>query len=49
MLKGSPDPEKTYQEKIWPEKKRLQIKYVKNRSFLLDLKIVIKTVLKIFN
>ncbi len=49
VLRGSPDPEKTYQEKIRPEKIRLQIEYVKNRSFLLDLKIVIKTILKIFN
>ena len=29
ILKGSPDPEKTYMEKIRPEKIRLQIKYVK--------------------
>ncbi len=48
ILKGSPDPEKTYQEKIWPEKKRLQIKYVKNRSFWLDLKIILRTILKVF-
>ena len=48
VLKSSPDPEKTYQEKIWPEKKRLQLEYVKNRSFLLDLKIILKTILKIF-
>ncbi len=48
ILRGSPDPEKAYQEKIWPEKKRLQIAYVKNRSFWLDLKIISKTILKIF-
>ena len=48
VLKGSPDPEKTYQEKIRPQKIKLQLEYVKNRSFLLDLKIIIKTVLKIF-
>lgn len=48
ILKGSPDPEKTYMEKIRPEKIRLQIEYVKNRSFLLDLKIIFKTILKIF-
>ncbi len=48
ILEGSPDPEKTYMEKIRPEKIRLQMEYVKNRSFLLDLKIVIKTILKIF-
>ncbi len=48
VLKGSPDPEKTYMEKIRPEKIRLQLEYVKNRSFLLDLKIIIKTALRIF-
>ena len=48
ILKGSPDPEKTYLEKIRPEKIRLQIEYVKNRSFLLDLKIVLKTIFKLF-
>ena len=48
ILEGSPDPEKTYMEKIRPEKIRLQMEYVKNRSFLLDLKVVIKTIIKIF-
>jgi lipopolysaccharide/colanic/teichoic acid biosynthesis glycosyltransferase len=48
VLKGSSDPEKTYLEKIRPEKIRLQMEYLKNRSFLLDLKIIIKTILKIF-
>jgi len=48
ILKGSPDPEKTYLEKIRPEKIRLQMEYVKNRSFLLDLNIIIKTIIKVF-
>lgn len=48
VLKGSEDPEKTYMEKIRPEKIRLQIEYVKNRSFWLDIKIITKTILKIF-
>jgi lipopolysaccharide/colanic/teichoic acid biosynthesis glycosyltransferase len=48
VLKGSVDPEKTYMEKIRPEKIRLQMEYVKKRSFLVDLKIIIKTVLKVF-
>lgn len=48
VLKGSPDPEKTYMEKIRPEKIRLQLEYVKNRSFMLDLKIIIKTIIKLF-
>jgi lipopolysaccharide/colanic/teichoic acid biosynthesis glycosyltransferase len=48
ILKGSPNPEKTYQEKIRPTKIKLQLDYVKNRSFLLDLKIILKTILKLF-
>ena len=48
VLRGSPDPEKTYLEKIRPKKIELQIKYVKNRSFLLDIKIILKTIFKIF-
>ncbi len=48
VLKGSPDPEKTYMEKIRPTKIKLQMEYVKNRSFLLDLKIIFKTIMKIF-
>ena len=48
VLKGSLDPEKTYREKIRPEKIRLQGEYVKNRSFLLDLKIIVKTIIKLF-
>jgi lipopolysaccharide/colanic/teichoic acid biosynthesis glycosyltransferase len=49
VLKGSKDPEKTYLEKIRPKKIQLQIEYVKNRSFLLDLKIILKTILKLFS
>ena len=48
LLKGSPDPERTYLEKIRPEKIRLQLEYAKNRSFFLDLKIIFQTILKIF-
>lgn len=48
ILKGSSDPEKTYMEKIRPKKLELQLEYVKNRSFWLDLKIISKTILKIF-
>ncbi len=47
VLKGSPDPEKTYQEKIRPEKIHLQIKYVKERTFLKDIGIIVKTGMRI--
>ncbi|MBI2574131.1 MAG: sugar transferase [Candidatus Wildermuthbacteria bacterium] len=43
VLHGTPDPEKAYQEKIWPEKKRLQMKYVMEQSFVGDLKIIFRT------
>lgn len=48
ILKGSSDPEKTYREKIRPTKIKLQIKYIKTRSFWLDLKIIFQTIAKIF-
>ncbi|MFH1451197.1 MAG: sugar transferase [bacterium] len=48
ILRGSSDPEKTYQEKIRPEKIRLQIKYAKEHSFLKDLLIILKTIGQIF-
>jgi len=43
ILAGSPDPEKTYMEKIRPEKIRLQLKYVKEWSFWVDLRIIFQT------
>jgi lipopolysaccharide/colanic/teichoic acid biosynthesis glycosyltransferase len=47
VLKGSEDPEKAYMEKIRPKKIQLQLEYVKNRSFLLDLKIIFKTLIRL--
>jgi lipopolysaccharide/colanic/teichoic acid biosynthesis glycosyltransferase len=47
ILAGSPDPEKTYMEKIRPTKLRLQLKYVRERSFWVDLKIIFQTILTI--
>lgn len=49
LLKGAEDPEKEYMEKIRPKKLELQKKYVKERSFLIDIKIIIKTVLRVFH
>ena len=48
ILKGSPDPEKTYIEKIRPKKIELQLKYVKEKNFWLDIKLIFKTIVKIF-
>jgi len=47
ILAGSLDPEKTYMEKIRPEKIRLQLKYVRERSFFIDLKIIFQTLCEI--
>ena len=46
-LAGEPDPHEAYLEKIWPEKRRLQIEYIKNHSFWLDIKIIFLTFRKI--
>ncbi|MFX0197393.1 MAG: sugar transferase [Candidatus Hodarchaeota archaeon] len=47
VLAGSPDPEKAYMEKIRPTKIELQLKYVKKRSFWIDLQIIAQTFLTI--
>ena len=44
ILKDSTDPDKDYMEKIHPEKMRLSLKYVEERSLWLDLKIIVRTV-----
>jgi lipopolysaccharide/colanic/teichoic acid biosynthesis glycosyltransferase len=43
VLAGGLDPEKTYMEKIRPEKIRLQLKYIRGHSFWIDMKIVLLT------
>jgi lipopolysaccharide/colanic/teichoic acid biosynthesis glycosyltransferase len=48
LLKGSLDPDRDYLEKIRPEKVRLQLKYVTERSFWIDLKIIFQTLLEVF-
>jgi lipopolysaccharide/colanic/teichoic acid biosynthesis glycosyltransferase len=45
ILEGSPDPEKTYMERIRPTKIQLQLKYVRERSFWKDMKIIFQTLL----
>lgn len=46
-LAGEQDPHKAYLEKIWPEKRRLQVEYIKNKSLWLDFKIIFLTIKKI--
>jgi lipopolysaccharide/colanic/teichoic acid biosynthesis glycosyltransferase len=43
ILAGSPDPEKTYMEKIRPTKLELQLKYVREKSLRNDLVIILQT------
>ncbi len=43
ILTGSPDPEKTYLEKIRPQKIKLQLDYVRRQSFWTDLTILTQT------
>lgn len=43
VLAGSADSEKTYLEKVRPEKVRWQVEYVCRRSLLIDLEIIFQT------
>ncbi len=44
ILRGAADPKRVYHEKIQPEKIRLGLKYVQERSILVDLAILANTV-----
>lgn len=48
ILEGHEDPDKAYMELIWPEKKRLQLKYIEERNFFIDIKIILLTIIAIF-
>lgn len=43
LLRQYDDPEKAYIEKIMPQKLDLNLKYINDRSFFIDLKIIFKT------
>ena len=43
ILEGSDDPERAYMEKVWPEKHRLQLEYVRNHSLWVDTRIMLQT------
>ena len=49
LLEKSDNPEQTYINKIMPAKLQLNFKYIDNQSVLVDLKIIVKTVLRILN
>lgn len=44
ILRGSIDPHQTYREKIKPEKMKLAMRYVDNRSFFTDIHIILQTI-----
>jgi lipopolysaccharide/colanic/teichoic acid biosynthesis glycosyltransferase len=48
-LTGKIDPHKVYLEEIWPIKKKLQIYYIKNQNIWLDIRIILRTIFKIFH
>jgi len=48
ILRGSTDPDKEYIEKIHPEKMRLSLEYVRQRSFRTDASILVGTLIAIF-
>jgi lipopolysaccharide/colanic/teichoic acid biosynthesis glycosyltransferase len=48
LLGESPDPEKTYIDTIMPAKLQLNLRYIRERSFGKDLRIIFKTISKIF-
>jgi lipopolysaccharide/colanic/teichoic acid biosynthesis glycosyltransferase len=47
LLAGAEDPDKAYLELIRPEKLRLQLKYVRDRSLMVDIRIILLTLLKL--
>ena len=48
LLGESEDPEKTYVEVIMPNKLKLNLKYIEEKSLYVDLKIIFSTLIKIF-
>jgi lipopolysaccharide/colanic/teichoic acid biosynthesis glycosyltransferase len=49
VLEGSRDPERTYEELIRPTKLALQLLYVRDHSFFVDLRILFHTALKLID
>ncbi|WP_133406252.1 sugar transferase [Parashewanella tropica] len=48
LLSHSNDPQKTYVEDILPIKQKYYLKYIEQKSFLVDLKLILKTIYIIF-
>jgi lipopolysaccharide/colanic/teichoic acid biosynthesis glycosyltransferase len=48
ILKGSADPDRDYWEKIHPEKMSLALDYARNHTLLMDIRIIVATISKVF-
>lgn len=48
LLERAENPEEEYLRKVLPDKIRLAKDYIRNASFLFDLKLILKTILKLF-
>jgi len=46
LLDKQPDPQRYYDEVLWPDKVRINVLYIKNKSFWLDLEILISTLFR---
>lgn len=46
ILDQQPDPQKYYDEVLWPDKVRLNLAYIKNRSFWMDIAIILFTIFR---
>lgn len=49
ILGASDDPEKTYIEEVMPDKLKLNLKYIDEVGIVADIKLIFKTVFKIFS
>ena len=49
LLGKARDPEKAYIEDVMPKKLELNLKYIDQRSFWLDIRLIFKTIFKIFS
>jgi len=47
LLDNSLDPHKTYIEEILPVKQKYYLKYIKEQSFMVDIKLILKTIIAI--
>ncbi len=47
LLSNATNPEETYIQKIMPDKLRINLEYIENRSFIKDLGIILRTLWKI--